>query len=413
VKPARTAITDAYTPVPPAGNDAIGTNDRPTAWRTRATTRTTRRALAQDSYGGPDVLLAVVVAMPSPGPGQVRVRVDASSVNARDWHVMRGEPRVARLLDRTVFSRTTPRVPIRGTDFAGTVDAVGPGDTRWRPGHRIFGEADAAWAEYLVADQDAVAVMPPGVGAEEAAALPLAGTTALTCLSAGQPQAGDRLLINGASGGVGTYAIQMARAMRLHVTTVCSARNANQARLMGADAVIDYAVDDFCATTDRYDMVLDLVGNRSIRDLRNLLRPAGTLVVSGGGVPGTGRYIGPIGMFVRAQLLARRPGPKIVIPQARPTTERLEELADLMQSGALVPVIDRVFTLGDAGDAVRYVETEHARGKVVIVVDRADLDPLKLADREDPPPRRSSVTSSADTDLTPSAGANHTHLTED
>jgi NADPH:quinone reductase-like Zn-dependent oxidoreductase len=358
------------------------------------------RALAQDSYGGPDVLQAVVVAMPSPGPGQVRVRVDASSVNARDWHVMRGEPRVARLLDRTVFSRTAPRVPIRGTDFAGTVDSVGPGVTRWRPGHRIFGEADAAWAEYLVADQDAVAAIPPEVGDEQAAALPLAGTTALTCLSAGTPQAGNRVLINGASGGVGTYAIQMAHAMRLHVTAVCSERNADQARLMGADAVIDYAVDDFCATTDRYDMVLDLVGNRSIRDLRNLLRPTGTLVLSGGGVPGTGRYIGPIGMFVRAQLLARRPGPKIVIPQAKPTTERLEELADLMQSGALVPVIDRIFALDDAGDAVRYVETDHARGKVVIVVDHADLDPLKPPDREDPS-RKGSVMSSADTDLDP------------
>lgn len=354
-----------------AGADATGTvrpDVRASAGSARATTGTTMRALVQDSYGGPDVLTPMIVAVPSPGPGQVRVRVGASSVNARDWHVMRGEPRIARLLDRTVFSLRTPRVPIRGTDFAGTIDAIGPGVTRWRPGHRVFGDAAAAWAEYLVADQDAIAAIPPGVSVEEAAALPLAGTTALTCLSAGQPKVGDRLLINGASGGVGSYAIQMAHAMKLHVTAVCSARNADQARLMGADAVIDYTADDFCATTDRYDLVLDLVGNRSARDLRNLLRPTGTLVLSGGGVPGTGRYIGPVGLLVRAQLLARRPGPSIVIPQARPATERLEELADLMQRGALVPIIDRAFSLDDGANAVRYVETEHARGKVVIVV---------------------------------------------
>ena len=365
---------EAETPTPAAGNDALGSvraddqspDDRSTTRTTRTADRTTMRALVQYAYGGPDVLQAAVVAMPSPGPGQVRVRVGASSVNARDWHVMRGEPQLARLLDRTVFSRTAPRVPIRGTDFAGTVDAVGPGVPRWRPGDRIFGEADAAWAEYVVAAQDAVAAIPVAVSLEEAAALPLAGTTALTCLSAGDPQAEDRLLINGASGGVGTFAVQLAHAMGLRVTAVCSARNAEQARLLGADAAIDYAVNDFCATPDRFDMVLDLVGNRPIRALRNLLRPTGTLVLSGGGVPGTGRYIGPIGLLVRAQLLARRPGPRIVIPRAQPTTERLEELAELMQRGSLVPVIDRAFSLDDGVDAVRYVETEHASGKVLL-----------------------------------------------
>ena len=328
----------------------------------------TMKALVQDRYGGPDVLRLAAVRRPVPQRGQVLVRVEASSVNARDWHVMRGEPRVARLLDRSVFARTAPTVPIRGTDFAGTVVAVGDGVTRWRTGDWIFGEAEGAWAEYAVAAEDGVAEVPAGVSATEAAALPLAGTTALMCLSSGEPRPGDRLLLNGASGGVGTFAVQAARHMGLDVTAVCSSDNAAQARLMGANAVIDYAVDDFCATPERYDTVIDLVGNRSVRALRRLVRPKGTLVLSGGGVPGTGRVIGPIGLLLRAQLLARTPGPRIVVPQARPTTAGLEEIADLARKGALVPVIDRRFTLGEAADAVRYVETEHPRGKVVIVM---------------------------------------------
>jgi NADPH:quinone reductase-like Zn-dependent oxidoreductase len=326
------------------------------------------RALVQDRYGGPEVLRAAVVPRPVPQQGQVLVRVETSSVNARDWHVMRGEPRVARLLDRSVFARTSPTVPVRGTDFAGTVVAVGRGVARWRAGDRIFGEADAAWAEYLVATQDAVALMPQGLTAAEAAALPLAGTTALMCLSAGQPKSGDRLLINGASGGVGTFAVQMAHDMGLRVTAVCSARNAEQARLMGAHRVINYAVDDFCATPEHYDLVVDLVGNRPVRALRSLLDPAGTLVLSGGGVPGTGRIVGPIGLLARAQLMARTPGPRIVVPQARPTTAGLEEIADLARRGVLVPVIDRVFGIDNAAQAMSYVETEHARGKVVVAV---------------------------------------------
>jgi NADPH:quinone reductase-like Zn-dependent oxidoreductase len=333
-----------------------------------APARTMMRALVQQRYGGPDVLRTGRVPMPAPGPGQVRVRVAASSVNARDWHVMRGEPRVARLLDRKLFGRRAPRTAVRGTDFAGTVDAVGPDVTRWAPGDRVFGEAHAAWAELLVAAQDAVAAVPAGASPEQAAALPLAATTALTCLSAGPAKAGDRLLVNGASGGVGTFVLQLARALGLHTTAVCSARNADQARSLGADTVIDYAREDFCARADRYDLVVDLVGNRPVGALRRLLRSSGTLVLSGGGVPGTGRYVGPLALLARAQLLARRPGPRIVVPQAKPTTRQLEEIAALVQSGSVVPVIDRVFALDDGAAAVRYVEDTHASGKVIITV---------------------------------------------
>ena len=327
------------------------------------------RALVQDRYGSPDVLRVAHVPAPTPGAGQVRVRVAAASVNARDWHVMRGEPRLARVLDRTTFSRTAPRVSIRGTDFAGVVDAVGAGVTRWQPGDRVFGEADGAIANYVVAQSDVVAAAPEGIGFEEAAAMPLAANTALMCLRAGEPHPGDRVLVNGASGGVGTFILQLAKAKGMHVTGVCSARNAELASSLGADVIIDYALRDFCAGPDRYDVVVDLVGNRSLRDLRGAVRPTGTLVLSGGGTSGAGRFLGPLSLLMRAQLIARLPGPRIVTPQAEPSRQSLEELATCVSSGAVTPVIDRTFSFDDAAEAIRYLEVEHARAKVVITID--------------------------------------------
>ena len=333
----------------------------------------TMRAVVQDVYGPPEVLaLTASEPVPEPGEHQVRVRVAASSVNARDWHIMRGEPRLARLLDKNVFGRKGPRVRTRGTDFVGTVDAVGGHVTAWRPGDAVFGEADAAWAEYVVAAADRIAEVPTSVTGHEAAALPLAGTTALTCLEAVEPGRGARVLINGASGGVGTLAIQIARSRGCHVTAVCSLRNHEQARRLGAAEVVDYRVDDFCARRDRYDVVVDLVGNRSLRALRRLVLPSGTLVLSGGGVPGRGRVVGALGLILRAQFLARTPGPRIVVPEARPDTERLRELRSMVEAGRLRPIIDRVYPLDRADDAVRHVEGEHARGKVIVAVSGPD-----------------------------------------
>jgi NADPH:quinone reductase-like Zn-dependent oxidoreductase len=220
------------------------------------------RALVQDRYGSPDVLRVDDVPTPVPGHREVLVRVKAASVNARDWHVMRGEPRLARLLDSATFGRAAPRVRIRGTDFAGTVESVGEGVTRWRPGDDVFGESGAAIAQYVAASEGVVATMPAGLRSEQAAAIPLAANTALVCLRAGQVEAGQSVLINGASGGVGTFAVQLAKSMGVHLTAVCSARNAELVRSLGADAVVDYGSEDFSESGRQHDLVLDLVGNR-------------------------------------------------------------------------------------------------------------------------------------------------------
>jgi NADPH:quinone reductase-like Zn-dependent oxidoreductase len=325
------------------------------------------QALIQERYGSPDVLRVDDVSTPVPGHGEVLVRVRAASVNARDWHVMRGEPRLARLLDSATFGRVAPRVRIRGTDFAGTVESVGEGVTRWRPGEGVFGESDAAIAEYVVASEGVVATMPAGLTPEQAAAIPLAANTALVCLREGHVEAGQSVLINGASGGVGTFAVQLAKSMGVvHVTAVCSARNAGLARSLGADVVVDYGREDFCESGRLYDLVLDLVGNRSLRDLRRVLKPSGTIVLSGGGVSGQGRFLGPLSLMIRAQLVARLSRLRLVIPEAKPSAENLMELAALVESGSVTPIVDKTFAFENAAEAIRYLEVEHARGKVVI-----------------------------------------------
>jgi len=327
----------------------------------------TMTALVQDHYGSADVLRLAEVATPALAPGTVLVRVRATSVNARDWHLMRGEPRIARTLDRNTFGRSAPRERIRGTDFAGTVVAIGDGVTRWRPGDAVFGESDGAIADYVAAAEDVTAAIPPGATFEEAAAVPLAANTALTCLRAGNPKAGDTILINGASGGVGTFAVQLATWMGLYVTAVYSTRNADLVRSEGAETIIDYTQEDFSVPGRRpFDLILDLVGNRTLKDLRRVLRPSGTLVLSGGGVPGRGRVIGPFAMMVEAKLTARLTRLRVSTPLAKPSSSSLDELAGLWQSGAFTPVIDRTFPFHSAPEAIRYMETEHPRAKVVI-----------------------------------------------
>lgn len=343
------------------------TGPAPSLEPTVATT-TTMQALVQDRYGSPEVLRLARVPKPAVEPGKVLVRVHAASLNPRDWHLMRGEPRLARLLDRRTFARTTPRVAIRGTDFAGVVEAVGAGVTRCAAGDAVFGEAPAAVAEFVVALEEAVAAVPPGVSFQHAAALPLAANTALTCLQSADPAPGQSVLVNGASGGVGTFLVQLAAAQGMQVTAVCSAANAELVRSLGATRVIDYNREDFTTSGQPYDVVVDLVGNRALRHLSRAVRHGGTLVLSGGGLASEGRYLGPLAMLLRAQLLRPFLRHRLRTPLAQPTAEMLDELGELVSSGAIRPVVDQVFTLDEATRAMEHLETGHARGKVVVTL---------------------------------------------
>jgi len=331
----------------------------------------TMKAIVQHRYGGPEALALDDVPRPEPGPRDVLVRVHAASVNARDWHVMRGDPRLARYTAPGMFGRKGPRNPTGGTDFAGHVKAVGAGVTRFRPGDEVFGdsgEAGGAFAEFIRVPADLLAEKPAGITFAEAAALPLAGSTALAGLRAAGIERGQRLLVNGASGGVGTYAIQIARASGAEVTAVCSTRNVAQARALGADHVVDYTREDFARAGRRYDVVFDLVANRRLADLRTVLTPTGTLVLSGGGVFDGGSLVGPMGLVIKAGLLSRFVRHRLIRLDVSPNAANLMALADLVKDGAVKPIVDRTFPLAETPAAIRYVETEHARGKVVIEV---------------------------------------------
>ena len=326
----------------------------------------TTRAVLQHRYGSPDVLEVSTIPTPTPGPDEVLVRVRAASINARDWHVMRGEPRLARLLDRSSLGLRRPRVAIRGTDLAGTVEAIGAEATRWRVGDHVFGEGVAALADHAVVPAHQLAPIPDGLSYDEAAALPLAASTAMLIVDAADPAPGDTVVVNGASGGVGTFVIQLAKARQLNVTAVVSSRNVALAWSLGADRVIDYTVEDFTLEGAQHDMVVDLVGNRGLRELRRASRPGGAIVLSGGGVSGRGRVVGPLRLLIWGQLYGRLRRVRVLVPQARPDAAVLERVADLVVAQRVRPVIDRRFSLEDAPEAIRYMETEHTSGKVVV-----------------------------------------------
>jgi NADPH:quinone reductase-like Zn-dependent oxidoreductase len=322
------------------------------------------KAVVQDRYGAPDVLELRDVDRPVPADDQVLVRVRAAGANAYDWHLMRGDPYVARL----ALGPRAPRARIRGRDFAGEVAAVGKDVTGLRPGDEVFGEVDGTFAEYVCVPDAWVERKPANLTFEEAATLPLAGNTALRGLrdTAGVRE-GQHVLVNGASGGVGTFAVQIAKVLGAEVTGVCSARNAELVRSLGADHVVDYAREDFTRDGRRYDVVLDLVGARGITALRRALTPTGTLVLSGGGKPG--QFVGAAGLTLKGVLLSpfvrQRLRPLVGPAPSRAVLVALRELAE---SGKLAPVIDRTYTLGEAAEAIRYLEVEHARGKVVVTV---------------------------------------------
>jgi NADPH:quinone reductase-like Zn-dependent oxidoreductase len=323
------------------------------------------KAIVQDRYGPPDVLELKDVARPTPGDNEVLVRVHAAAVNALDWHYMRGDPYVARLS----MGLRGPKVRIRGRDFAGRVEAVGRRVERFRPGDEVFGEADGAFAEYVSAPDGGVDPKPANLTFEQAAAVPVAGNTALMGLrDIARVHPDQRILINGASGGVGTFAVQIAKTLGAEVTGVCSARNADLVLSIGADHVVDYTSEDFTRNRQRYDVVFDLVGNRSLTDCRRVLTPEGTLVLSGGGVSEGGSFVGPMALFIKGQLLSHFVGHRLLSVTEKPSRENLAALRELIESGAVTPAVDRTYPLSGVPEAIRYLEVEHARAKVVITV---------------------------------------------
>ncbi|MEW2331732.1 NAD(P)-dependent alcohol dehydrogenase [Micromonospora chersina] len=326
------------------------------------------KAIVQDRYGPPDTLTLAEVDTPVPAPDEVLVRVEAAALNAYDWHAMRGDPRLARL----AMGRSRPRARIRGRDFAGRVEAVGAHVRQVRPGDAVFGdlgEANGAFAEYVCVPQDLVAAKPANLTPQQAAALPLAGITALLGLrDAGQVRPGHRVLVNGASGGVGTLAVQLAKVLGATVTGVCSTRNVDLVRSLGADHVVDYTREDFTRDAGRHDVVFDLVGNRSLTALRRALTPTGTLVLSGGGVYRGGSLVGPVWLIARGRLLAPLVRQRIVTLATAPGRQHLDTLRAHTEAGRLTPVIDRTYPLHEVPRAIRYLEGEHARAKVVITV---------------------------------------------
>ncbi|MGH3880516.1 MAG: NAD(P)-dependent alcohol dehydrogenase [Actinophytocola sp.] len=324
------------------------------------------KAIVQDRYGSPDVLALRDVERPEPADGEVLVRVHAAAVNAYDWHFMRGDPYLARL----GMGFGGPKQKVRGRDFAGRVEAVGKEVRDVAPGDEVYGDVDGAFAEYVCVSADLVERKPANLSFEQAAAVPLAARTALKGLrDVAGVRSGQHVLVNGASGGVGTFAVQLAKAMGAEVTAVCRTRNVDLVAGLGADHVVDYTKTDFTRAGVRYDVVFDLVGNHSLAALRRTLTATGTLLLSGGGVSRGGSLFGPMGLMIRAQVVARFVrGQRIVVLQTEPKKELLVALRELAEAGKITPVVDRTYKLAEVPEAIRYVETEHARAKVVITL---------------------------------------------
>jgi len=319
------------------------------------------KAIVRETYGPPDVLHLADVPVPTLRDGDVLVRVRAASANAADWHLLRGTPFPFRL----VAGLRTPRFKIIGTDVAGHVEAVGRHVTQFRPGDEVFGELSrcgyGAYAEFAVAPEKALALKPANVSFEEAATLPTAGCTALQGLRKGRIQRAQRVLLSGASGGVGTFAVQIAKSFGTEVTAVCSTRNVDMVRSIGADHVIDYTKDDFATQGQRYDLVLATNGDRSIWDYRRALTADGCYAMTGG----SNRQLTEALLFGPLLSIGRQRFGNVLM---KPNQEDLLVMKELCESGKLRPVIDRRFPLSEVPAAVRYVEDGHARGKVVVTM---------------------------------------------
>jgi NADPH:quinone reductase-like Zn-dependent oxidoreductase len=324
------------------------------------------KAIVQERFGSPDVLQFVDVDQPHIGPDEVLVRVHAAALNPYDWHVMRGDPYVARLMGTVGLARPKPR--IAGVDGAGRVEAVGANVHGLRPGDEVLGRFEGAFAEYARAEANLVVPKPARLTFEQAAGVTMAGQTALRAIrDAGQVRAGQRVLVNGAAGGVGSFAVQIATALGAEVTAVCSTGNVDLVRSLGAAHVIDYTKADFTDGPTRYDVVQDNVGNQPLRRLRRALTPTGTLVSNAGGPP-DGRVFGAIGAIIRVLAVNGFVRQRLRPLPDRWRREHLVAVVDLVEAGQLTPVVGRTYPLADTAAGMRYLEQGHARGKVVVDV---------------------------------------------
>ncbi len=323
--------------------------------------KTTMRAIVYDRYGSPELR---EIERPDVADGEVLIRVHASSVNPVDWYTMTGRPYISRLMGAGLRK---PKDSILGTDLAGRVEAVGSSVTQFRPGDEVFGAKTGAFAEYVAAAGERLVPKPADLTFEQAAAVPIAALTALQALrDKGGVQPGHRVLINGASGGVGTFAVQIAKAFGAEVTGVCSTQNVDLARSIGADDVVDYTREDFTRSGRRFDLMVDVAGSRSFRECRRVLAPNATLVVVGG--PKTNRLLGPLSHMLTTRLASVGRSQKVVFFVAKIKQDDLVVLRDLVESGRVTPVIDKTYALHEIRDAFRYLGEGHARGKVVITV---------------------------------------------
>jgi NADPH:quinone reductase-like Zn-dependent oxidoreductase len=323
------------------------------------------QAVVFRQYGPPDVLRVEAVAKPAPTPDELLIKVRAAAINPLDWHRMRGTPYILRLQ----AGIGAPKLDRIGVDFSGTVEAVGQRVRKFKVGDAIFGTADGALGEYVTSTEIGLALTPDNASFEQAAAAPVAGLTALQGLNYARIKPGQKVLVNGASGGVGTFAVQISRALGAEVTGVCGTRHLELVRSIGANHVVDYTREDFTRGNQRYDVIFDTVGNRNLRDYERILTSNGTVVLVGAG-PSFEPWLGPIEGLVKVRLMAPFLHFRVVTFLADANrTEDLDTLANLMRTGKVVPVIDRRYALRDAAAAMRYLEQGHAGGKVIVTVE--------------------------------------------
>ncbi|MEV1052585.1 NAD(P)-dependent alcohol dehydrogenase [Streptomyces sp. NPDC049887] len=322
------------------------------------------KAVAQDTYGSAEVLELRDVPEPVAGDGEVLVRVRAAGVDAGVWHLMTGLPYLLRLMG---YGLRAPKVPVRGREVAGRVEAVGAGVTRFRPGDEVFGFCEGAFAEYATAREDRFVTRPANLSAEQAAAVPLSAVTALQALrDTGRVRAGQRVLVIGAAGGVGTFAVQLGKAFGARVTGVCSTTKTDLVRALGADEVLDYTREDYADGSRAFDLVVDTAGNAPLARLRRALNPRGTLVLVGG--EGGGRWLGGTDRVLRAMLLSPFVRQRLCGLFSAERVEDLESLRELIEAGSVTPVVDRTYRLGELPEAIRYLRESGACGKVVITM---------------------------------------------